>query len=65
MRSETEVQVRIEEFRNNLNIVLEKAKAEMDKPYITRDYTSLKFLNREKNVWEFALQQMEWVLAQE
>lgn len=65
MRNETELQAKLEEIRINLHLVQEKAKTEMDKPYNRRDYKLLKFLNREKNVWEYALLQMEWVLASE
>lgn len=65
MRNETEIQAKLNEIRNNLSMVTERAKTEMDKPYPGRDYKLLKFLNREKNVWEYALLQMEWVLASE
>ncbi|MBO9201554.1 MULTISPECIES: hypothetical protein [Niastella] len=65
MRQETEILEKIEELRTNLNNIVEKADAEMTKPYAKRDLRLLRFLNREKNVWQFALQQMEWLLATE
>lgn len=63
MRSETEIHTRTEEIRSNLARILEKTTEEIEKPYNERDYRLLKFLNRERNVWEFALQQMEWLLT--
>lgn len=63
MRSEAEIHTRTEEIRSNLARILEKTTEEIEKPYNERDYRLLKFLNRERNVWEFALQQMEWLLT--
>jgi hypothetical protein len=62
MRTEAEILLKIEELQHNLAGILERAKEEMRKPYLARDQRLLRFLNREKNVWEYALLQLKWLL---
>ncbi len=63
MKCETEIIDRIEELHNNLQLIEEKLKVEMGKHFSKRNTRLLWFLDKEKSVWEFALQQLQWTLS--
>ena len=63
MKSTERIGIRIDELRCNIRIIQEKMLAEQSKPVEQRNGTLMKFLDREKNAWEQALLEMEWVLT--
>lgn len=63
MKSETEIATRINELKENIKIIKEKTREELNKKYYKRDDRLLKFLNKEQCVWEFALLQIEWIFS--
>lgn len=65
MRTEHEIIDKLEELRCHLAIILDRANEEMAKPYLNRDQRLLRFLNKEKSVWEFSLLQLKWLLGGE
>jgi hypothetical protein len=63
MKSTDKIGLRIDELRCNIRIIKEKMLAEQNKSVGQRNTTLMKFLDREHNAWEQALQEMEWVLT--
>jgi hypothetical protein len=63
MRNEYEIMAKINELRSNVQLVEERMQEELALHYRKRDYRLLRFLYKEKSVWEFALSQMEWLLS--
>ena len=63
MRSESEIIARINELKANLQLIDDRLQEEMSIHFRKRDYRLLRFLYKEKSVWEFTLAQMEWLLS--
>lgn len=65
MRKESEILSKMNDFNENLLIIEERINEELKKHYSKRDKNLLLFLNKERCVWEFAIEQMEWLLEKE
>jgi hypothetical protein len=65
MKSEKEILLRIETFQVNLAMVQQKMGKELEKHYKKRDKRLLLFLYKEKSVWEFAIEQLHWLMSDE
>jgi|HubBroStandDraft_5_1064220.scaffolds.fasta_scaffold193925_2 hypothetical protein len=63
MKTEAEMLGRIEEIRKKMEILEEKTREEMSKKFNQRDYRLLRFLDRERNVYEYSLSLMEWIIS--
>jgi|GEM_PF-3647104 len=63
MRNEYEIELKEGEIQQRLSRVLHGMEEEMQKPHRERNFRLLHFLDREKNVWEFALAQINWILG--
>ena len=63
MKCETEIINRMEELHKNLGLIEEKLKEELGKHFSKRNTRLLWFLDKEKSVWESALQQLQWTLS--
>lgn len=64
MKTETDIQLRMEEIRRNLSIIEEKAQIEMAKYAGDISVRHIHFLFQEKKVWEYALDQLKWILEE-
>ncbi|SEW42762.1 hypothetical protein SAMN05428988_5398 [Chitinophaga sp. YR573] len=64
MRKESEIISKIEGFNTNLLIIEERINEELQKHYEKRNKALLLFLNKERCVWEFAVEQMKWMLEE-
>jgi len=65
MRTEIEISKRVNELKENLELVKFKMQEELEKKHPARNYSFLRFLNKEKDAWNAALLQMEWLLSEE
>lgn len=63
MKSRQEIIGRIDELRTRILLIEQSIQREMEKEFDQRDYVLLKFLNREQNVYEFGILQIEWILS--
>jgi hypothetical protein len=62
MKNELQIVKRIDELRSDLTL-LEKTKSdEMGKRFNQRDYRLLKFISKERDRYQFAIDQLEWML---
>ena len=64
MRSEVEINGRINAILENVNMLLKKREEEMAKPFEERDHRLLKFINMECNVYNYSLSQLRWLLSE-
>ncbi|NLR57658.1 hypothetical protein HGH93_06085 [Chitinophaga polysaccharea] len=64
MRTEADIRQRMAEIRGNLSIIEEKAKIEMAQYVGDISIRKIHFLFQEKKVWEYALNQLEWILEE-
>lgn len=65
MRSEYEINERINVILENLNLLVKKREEEMEKPFEKRDHRLLKFIHRECNVYHYTLSQLRWLFTEE
>ncbi|GAA0553891.1 hypothetical protein [Chitinophaga japonensis] len=63
MRNEAEVIARITELKANLLIVEERIQEELKSHHSKWNFRLLGFLKKEKEIWEFALGQLEWLTS--
>jgi hypothetical protein len=64
MRSEIEINQRIDAIQENVNMLIKKRDEEMEKPFEKRDHRLLIFINREYNVYNYSLSQFNWLLSE-
>jgi hypothetical protein len=64
MRSEIEINERINAILQNVNILLKKRDEELEKPFEKRDHRLLVFINREYNVYNYCLSQLQWLFSE-
>jgi hypothetical protein len=64
MRSEIEINERIDAILQNVNLLLKKREEELEKPFEKRDHRLLIFINREYNVYNYCLSQLRWLLSE-
>ncbi|RBL88149.1 hypothetical protein [Chitinophaga flava] len=64
MRKESEVIARIAEFSDRLLHVEACISEELTQHYEKRNKSLLLFLHKEKCVWQFAIEQMKWLLEE-
>lgn len=62
MRTEAEITEQMDSIRERMTVLQRKTEEEMQKKFEERDYRLLRFLNKEYSVYEYALNQMEWIL---
>lgn len=62
MRTAAEIIAKMEGFNQSLSLVEERINEELQKHYDKRDKGLLLFLNKERCVWQFAIEQMKWLL---
>lgn len=65
MRSEYEVNERINTILEKVNMLLKKREEEMGKSFEERDHKLVKFINRECNVYYYSLSQLRWLYEKE
>ena len=63
MKDIHEILGRLEELKARLAMVEAERETELKKPFKDTDYKLLRFLHKERDVYLFSLQQLEWVLA--
>lgn len=63
MRIESDIRERITDYKRKLALIETRMAEELSKEAASRDFNVLRFLLMEKNVWQFSLAQLEWVLA--
>lgn len=63
MRIESDIRERMTDYKRKLALIETRMAEELRKEATSRDFNVLRFLLMEKNVWEFSLAQLEWVLA--
>ena len=63
MKTEYEINERMQELTKKLLLIENSIQAELKKPHQKRDPRLLWFLDKEKSVWEFGLAQMAWMLS--
>jgi hypothetical protein len=64
MRSEFEINERINSVLENVTILLKKRDEELGKTFENRDHGLLQFINRECNVYNYSLSQLRWLLSE-
>jgi hypothetical protein len=64
MRSETEINERINAILENVHILIRKRNEEMGKPFEDRDFRLLVFIQRECSIYEYSLSQLRWMLSE-
>jgi hypothetical protein len=62
MKDAAAIQARMAELRTNLSIIEQRTEEELKKHFRKRDKRLLHFLYKEKSVWEYGIQQLDWVL---
>jgi hypothetical protein len=65
MKEAAVIQARVAELKRNLLIIEQRTEEELKKHFRKRDKRLLHFLYKEKSVWEYAIQQLDWVLNQQ
>jgi hypothetical protein len=63
MQNETDISLKIEELKERIVLLRKKKEEELKKPTDKRDRRLLIFLHKESSIYEFAVSQLEWVLA--
>ena len=63
MKCEVEISLRIMELKKNIRIVDKRRSEELEKPFSRRDRRLLLFLNKESDIYQYALLQLEWALS--
>jgi hypothetical protein len=64
MRSEIEINERINDILKNVHILLKKRDEEMGKPFGERDNRLLLFIQRECSIYDYSLSQLRWMLSE-
>jgi hypothetical protein len=64
MRTEFEINERIDTILQNVNLLLKKRNEELEKPFEKRDHRLLIFINKEYNVYNYCLSQLRWLLSE-
>ena len=65
MRTEFEINERMQEISKNLLLIEERIQAELKGDYKKRLPRTMWFLDKEREVWRFALSEMNWILSNE
>lgn len=62
MKAPIEISAKIDELNECINLIDNKRNEEIQKPFYTRNYQFLTFLDRERKIHEFAIKQLNWLL---
>ena len=65
MRSESEINQRINALGEKVDLLLKKRDEEMGKPFAKRDHRLLVFLKVEYKVYNYCLSQLRWIYEKE
>ncbi len=63
MKEEKDIFTKIEEFKENILRIEEGKQKELQRDINKRNVRILSFYNRERSVYEFAIDQLEWLLT--
>jgi hypothetical protein len=62
-KCKVEISLRLLELNKTLQLLKDRMKEELGKPFGKRDRRLLQFIHKESSVYEFAVAQLEWVLS--